>query len=279
MKSSPLRGQVLLITVLILSIGVTIALSLIGRGVTDVTMSRSLEESAKAFSAAEAGIEKSLQTLAFASGTLSSGVSYSTNVATISGTSVYTPPPISIGEVQTVWLVDHDTNYAINESIYYGKNNINPTIDFCWQHAAPAPALEVAIYYKSPGLSGTYFVQRQAFDPDLSRRPANKFSEVPDINDASGKCVKLTNAYHQPVTLLSDGSIPMVMRIRPYYNSAIVTVSPTGSNELPKQGWEITSTGSTQDGITRKIVVRKQYPSASSLFDYSLYSQSVLEHY
>lgn len=56
------HGQVLLITVLVLSIAVTIALSLIGRSVTDVSMSRNLEESARAFSAAEAGIEETLLT-------------------------------------------------------------------------------------------------------------------------------------------------------------------------------------------------------------------------
>ena len=54
-------GQVLLITLLVLSVAVTIALSLIGRGTMDANMSANLEESARAFNAAEAGIEDALK--------------------------------------------------------------------------------------------------------------------------------------------------------------------------------------------------------------------------
>ena len=278
------RGQVLLITVLVLSIAVTIALSLIGRSVSDVSMSRNLEESARAFSAAEAGIEEALRT-----NTRQTNTSYTTNAGYTSdiaiigdSTGVYTLSTITVGQADTVWLVAHNDSNGIDfpPSYYYP----NATIDICWSHATPAPALEVAIYYKSGGT--TYLVTRGAYDPDAARRSSNKFSTVTDLNNISEGCGAMTNVYRQTVTIPTGvGITPLFMLIRPYYGNATVTVTPLGSNKLPTQGFEVSSVGCTQitesgcteGGVTRKIVVRRQYPGPSTIFDYSVYSQGSLE--
>lgn len=283
MNTSASKGQVLLITVLVLSIAVTIALSLIGRSVTDVSMSRNLEESARAFSAAEAGVEEALRTNTLESKTNASyteGAGYTSEVAIIGdSTGVYTLSTITAGQADTVWLVGHDASNAIDLATYYSYG----TIDVCWSHATPTPALEIAIYYKS---GANYLVIRSAFDPDALIRSSNKFSTVTDVNNISGGCGGMTNVYRQTVTVPTGaGIIPLFMRIRPYYGNATVTVTPLGSNNLPKQGVEVSSTGCTQitasgcteGGVTRKIVVRRQYPGPATIFDYSIYSQGSLE--
>ena len=68
-------GQVLLLTLLVLSVATTVVLSLIGRATTDVAISNQIAESQRAFSAAEAGIEEMLKTGSVAPGVhpLSSG--------------------------------------------------------------------------------------------------------------------------------------------------------------------------------------------------------------
>ena len=58
----PMResGQALLIVVLSLAVVLTVVLSILARSVTDIKLSTGSEESLRAFSAAEAGIERAL---------------------------------------------------------------------------------------------------------------------------------------------------------------------------------------------------------------------------
>jgi hypothetical protein len=269
------RGQVLLITVLVLSIAITIALSLIGRGITDVSMSRNVEESARAFSAAEAGIEEALKgNLVTEARTYAQGVTYQSFSSPIGGsTGEYTLPATNMGAVASIWLVDHKEDNSINESSYYGERYL----DVCWTPPAtglPAAAIEVSIYYKSS--TGAYMVSRGAYDPDIALRPANKFSGVTEVD---GSCGAVTHVYRQSVAMPPVGTIPLLVRIRPFYNQTTITVAPVGTEEmLPKQGDEITSTGKTDGGVTRKIVVKRQYPWPAAVFDYSVYSQDSFTH-
>lgn len=275
MKRFMHRGQVLLITVLVLSIGVTIALSLIGRGVTDVSMSRNLEESARAFSAAEAGIEEALRT-----GTVITearvyvpGVKYQSSVLDIGGTTgSYTLPTTGVGQVESVWLVDHATGTnTIDETKPYTGTSIN----VCWTPPSTpggaVPAVEIALYYK---VGGAYLVQRGAYDPDSVARPSNNFSAVTQIN---GSCGTVANVYRQSIAI--PAGTPLLLRIRPFYAATTITVAPVGADIiLPKQGTEITSTGTTDGGVSRKIVVKRQYPWPAGIFDYGVYSQDSFVH-
>jgi hypothetical protein len=278
------RGQVLLITVLVLSVAVTIALSLIGRSVSDVSMSRNVEESARAFSAAEAGIEEALRTNAQQTNVSYGGAGYSSSIAVIGdSTGVYTLPTISVGQADTVWLVAHNALNVLDlsQSPYYYPNS---TIDICWAHATPEPALEVVIYYMS---GANYYVNRGVYDPGDVKNPPNNFSGVTDSGNIDGGCGGMQNVYRQRVTIPTGvGVIPLFMRIRPYYGNATVSIAPLGGDKLPTQGFEVSSVGCTQitqegcteGGVTRKIVVRRQYPGAATIFDYSIYSQGSLVH-
>jgi hypothetical protein len=117
-------------------------------------------------------------------------------------------------------------------------------------------------------------VSRGAYDPDIASRPQNKFSSITEVN---GSCGTVTNVYRQNVAL--PGGIPLLVRLRPFYGNTTFTVAPVGTDiTLPKQGVEITSTGRTDGGVTRKIVVKRQYPWPASIFDYSVYSQNSFIH-
>ena len=267
MKHAEPRGQVLLITVLVLSIAITIALSLIGRGITDVSMSRNVEESARAFSAAEAGIEEALKgNFITEAREYTPGVKYQSSSTIIGGTTgEYTLPVTNIGEVASVWLVDHLATNAINEAVYYQGTSLN----VCWTPPSvgmPIPAVQVDVYYR---LAGVYRVARYAYDPDRASRPSNNFSGITEVG---GACGSVTGVYRQSVPM--PGGIPLLVRIRPFYGQTRITIAPVGTDiPLPKQGVEITSTGTTDGGVTRKIVVKRQYPWPASVFDYGVYSQ------
>jgi len=272
MKYALHRGQVLLITVLVLSIAITIALSLIGRGITDVSMSRNIEESARAFSAAEAGIEEALKgNFITEAREYISGVKYQSSSTIIGGTTgEYTLPVTNIGEVASIWLVDHKEDNTIDETSYYQGTSIN----VCWTPPATGTsiaAVGIDLYYR---FGGVYMVKHGAYDPDIVSRPSTSFLGVDEIN---GSCGSVTGVYRKSI-LLPVGT-PLLIRVRPYYNQTTITVSPVGSDiTLPKQGVEIVSTGTTDGGVTRKIVVKRQYPWPASIFDYSIYSQNNFTH-
>src|SRR5204863_1532604 len=56
-----MRGQVLLILLLVMTVGLAIGLSIIQRSLSDVSTASKIEQSSRAFSAAEAGIERALK--------------------------------------------------------------------------------------------------------------------------------------------------------------------------------------------------------------------------
>jgi Tfp pilus assembly protein PilX len=269
------KGQTLLITMLVLTVATTIALSLIGRASTDVGITGQNEESARAFAAAEAGVEELLKT-----GTPRTDVQVDENTkftATIANigsgevSAVYTPSSATnMGELETVWLVSHDeaTGLPSDAPPKYTEGSI----DVCFTHEATGqtkPALEITAIYKGAG--DAYAIQRGAYDPDSGRRGSNSFADVSDQNNGCGK----SDVYRANVLLPANA---LMLRIRPYYANTLISVAPVNSAILPSQGTEITSTGQTGSGVIRRIVVNRQYQTPPSFLDFTIYSQGSFAH-
>src|SRR3989338_3937934 len=127
-------GQIVLILVLITVVGLTIGLSLISRTVTDVRISSQIEESGRAFSAAEAGVETALRgsytgAPSSANFTVSNAtVSYTTEILGLSS-GVLMLPLTEVGNTQTVWLVNHNTDGSLNETVSYSADD---SFDICF---------------------------------------------------------------------------------------------------------------------------------------------------
>jgi Tfp pilus assembly protein PilX len=272
-------GQVVLITLLVLTIATTVALSLISRTTTDTTITNQTEESLQAFSAAEAGIEEVLKT-GTASGTaqvLTPNVSsYTTLVSTIgNATGVYVFPKITQkGATETLWLVRHDSSGLLVETPTYTA----PSVDICWSNETVIPALVVTLLYKE-STDNSYRVAKIGYDPLGSRATDNKFTFA-----TPGACGSYTGTqYIQTLTFSSinpgidpGNDVLIALRIRPLYSDTKIAINTAGMI-LPQQGNRIESTGVTAGGTNRKIVVYQQYRAASTVFDAALYSQSALE--
>lgn len=161
-------GQILLITLLILSIATTVALALISRSTTDVNISTQVEESSRAFSAAEAGIErvlKSQETANVPLTALSSGDQYRVSHGYIGGGTepFYEFPKITQkGKVETLWLVNHDSN---GNPDLTNRDYASGTITLCWgidpAYPAPVPAMVAAFFFID---GGAYNTSRVALD-------------------------------------------------------------------------------------------------------------------
>lgn len=255
------RGQALLIILLVMVVGLTVGLSLSTRSVSDVKVSSQLEDSSRAFAAAESGIEAVLKGDTALSGTVGNGsYTLTTSTAGSTGTS-FSLGDLNIADTYTVWLVGHDASGNLDLTTIYGGS----TIDICWQKAESTgdePAMETAVVYKDNG--GLYKIWRGAYDPSPTRRAGNFFSDT----DAGG-CAGLTNK--KTINLASLTGTKIALRLRPFYAKATANAVPLGGNNLPGQGLTISSSG-TSGQTTRKIVVTQSYGSLPSIFDYVLFS-------
>ena len=279
MNSMRQRGQIALIALLVLTIATTVGLSLIARTTTDVSVTTNIEESSRAFSAAEAGIEETLKSGVASAGTLDPtlGISYSVATASVTGSvgnPLVFPQKTPNENTETVWLVNHNADGAINESPTY----VQPTIDVCWSSETITPAIVVSVLYKTNG--GSYQVAKAAYDPNSDRRVVNNFSAPAAL---TGGCGPNTNTTYKS-TILFSGFVPSInsatdtliaLRIRPVYSGAQIAIAP--AQDLPNQGTRIQSVGTTASGVNRKIIVYQQYRASDSIFDYAVYSENTYE--
>lgn len=274
MKKSQ-AGQVLLITLLVLAFAVTVTLSLIARTTSDVSITNKMEDSAKAFSAAEAGVEEGLRATSSAtlSLVLSGGGQYTTNVVSVGGAAgTLTLPRATTKETtETIWLANHNADGSLNETRVFSPSSV----DLCWtKGTSTVPAVVVSILYKR---GTSYYVAKGAYDANASRAATNQFS-APTSQNAGSECGVAD--YRANLSFGSFGIEPvaldtlLMLRVRPIYADTVFSVN--SSAVIPLQGKQIESTGTAGAGATRKIVVFQQFHSADTIFDAALYSQTNL---
>lgn len=274
------EGQVLLISLLVLSIATTVALALIGRSTTDVAISNQTNESSRAFSAAEAGIEESLKTGVGTTGAqvLSSGAKYTVLKADIGGApgAYVFPKKVSHGTTETLWLAEHNPDGSLKEVPFYTAAGI----DVCWSQETTTPAMIVSVLYKTAG--GEYRMAKGAYDPDGAARtppPSSPNNFSTPVTSSTGGCGAGTGTkYKQTITFgsfipaINPASDTLLMlRVQPVYSDAILAVN--ASTPLPLQGNKLVSTGVSGAGVTRKVVVNQQFRSPPAIFDSVIYSQ------
>lgn len=245
-------GQALLIILLVMFVGLTVSLTLLSRTTTDIKLSRQLEESSRAFFAAEAGIEETLRTgIAASPGEVAPGVTYEVTLQEASfGSGVFSLGKLEKENVGTVWLVEHSDPETLDETPFYNAG----TILLCWKLAdSDIPDIEVIILYKD---GSDYKVARGLYKS----------------SDATGGTESCDDSYVYEIDVsLPPSVILLALRLKPIGGDALVAVNPPDPQELPSQGEEIISTGKAGDA-TRRIRVVKSYPSWPEIFDYVLFS-------
>lgn len=285
----------MVLVLLTLAVVLTLVLFVLSRSVTDILVSSSSEQSARAFSAAEAGIEQSLiigtggQTL---TNTLSNNSGYVSTTAKFAEGSKNFDYPIELfsGDSMTTWFINHndDGTKVCNDT---DKPCFKGTqLEVCWGKPgtavdANAPAIETSIFYETtPGDLSTVRIARFTSDPyTATRSPSSGFDPI------SGGC-SFGNYSFSRVVNFSDlgiagadttGNILQFARIRIFYNNIpqTVGVGVTG-DALPSQGKNIISTGNVTIGTSvtasRRVQVFQGWPEPPSVFDFAIYSSTGL---
>lgn len=253
-------GQVLLIIVLIMVVGLTVGLSLASRSIVSLRTSEEEITSQQALSAAEAGIEQVSKTnTAIANGSFLNSATYNTSITTVSGNSFLLNGGNSVlkDDAADVWLSDYSRDSAEiyqnpwsgNLTILWGKGNAG-----CTQ-----AALEIIVI---SGSKANPITRKYAFDPCTTRSSTNNFTAASAGGSSGGR-----NFPFGATISISSG---LIVRIVPLYSEALIGVS--ADSVLPSQGSIITSVG-TSGTASRKVTVFQGYPTLpSEYFPYGIFS-------
>jgi hypothetical protein len=271
MKKSEL-GQALVIILLVMAVGLTMGLAVVSRSVTDIRISQQEEESARAFSAAEAGIEEAMisgpgdYTVGVDEGTITARVEQDLlgegNEYDLGG------GKFKSGDTQTVWLIGHTEDEDFDSDVTFP---IDGTINVCWGDSgdinAQTPALEASLVYQV-GLE--FRVARLTYDPYGGRRVSNGFGS-PD----AGGCLGL--AFKKAITLTDFGDLSgatlYALRLKLLYNEDPQPIKISSASGFPSQGKCYISTATiVESGVTRKVKQCQTYKAPPGVFDYVLFS-------
>lgn len=275
-KIKHLKGQAVLIVMLSLSVVLIVVLYIMSRSITDITLSTKEENSLRAFSAAEAGIERALvfatnQNGGFDNATFDARVS---NFAQNANTVIY-PFALKSGEIATFWF------FRPSETPFIGNQ-----VKVCWGIAgtsastAQTPAVEITVFYRTP--AGVYQVARKSLDPNSGRTVGtNNFAIA-----SAAPCTIASEsfAFQDTVNFASLGiasyatpGVLQFMTVKPLYNTTLaheigIDVSGSGSL-LPSQGIKVVSDGTFSDS-NRSIEVFQLHPTVPAVFMNAIFSSS-----
>lgn len=234
------RGQTLLIVVLVMVVALTVSLSVASRSIVSVRTTTEEENSQRAFSAAEAGIERAIKTQAeITSVSLGNNSSIVKAVpTTIGGTAfnINNGAIISEDDGADIWFSNQDYSSPKTTSltIYWG----NTTVSDCSN-----AALEIVV------LSGTSVsnavARRYAYDPCSTRN--NNFSSPASTGNYTISGTDVHFKYQTQAIGITNGFIARVIPL--YADSQIGVIS---SISLPIQGTQVVSTGAS--GETQRQV-------------------------
>lgn len=297
LKSS--SGQIIVLFLLILVVGLAIVLSVASRTVTDIRITTTSDESSRAYFAAEAAIEEALKkvsssgagtfTLNFSSlnnSTATVEITEDTSVAEFVYPTVI--PPDGVAQIALMTPFNPPSQANLNNGEWLGGT----ALTFLWGDAVsgvpPNTAIEISIVYATRSGPINWFIEtgnirKVVFDNVSSRSTGACFSSVvtPPNVPLQTTGFSFTPEYQATLTILSGSgctgvnpppnSKPVMARVRMLYNGSPLAVRGVGA-DLPPQGFTIDSSGQTPSGVTRRIEVTRLYPSVPSLFDYVLFS-------
>lgn len=237
------RGQVLLIIVLIMVVSLTVGLAVVSRSIVSIRTSTEEENSQRAFSAAEAGIEKVLKS----GSSIDSPVSLeagkteikqaTTNV--IEGTLFLLNGgnPVEKDDGADIWLVAHNTDGTPNYTTPW-----TGSLTLYWGLTGGAcPNIAAMEIITISGNLSAPSSNRYVYDPCSSR--GNNFSS-PTV----GPNIINDKTFNYRTTIaITNG---FIVRATPLYTSTPIGVTATVA--LPSQGKRVESIGES-GGTTRKI--------------------------
>lgn len=296
MKSSP--GQAVVFALLLAAVVITVGLAVVSQSIVDLRTATQSQEAVRAFTAAEAGIERILAQAVAQGGTVAAPSSLQGDVgnaqfnATLShlgkGAAQFAlPRSMASGDAQTLWLISHTATGALgcpcsklstgDFTVYWGTPGVT---------GSEIPALVLDIYYKSPAGGSDYSGVKVA---RLATDPANRSNNFSGTWQPGPFTILGQNFAYKAGVSLSSLGVPaasyqtsdglQLVRARILYStqphpvafdfgSGLTTGTDVG---LPSQGFIPESQGTVGTSSSIKLRSIYSYPDLPPIFDYAIF--------
>lgn len=249
------KGQAVLLILLVVAVVLGLGLSIISQSTTDVRITQQEQDAARAFNAAEAGIEDALKQIT----TVALDMPQSLNVDnvpveyTVSGRD-FLEMQFKENESGQV-ILDGTANTLTIEWVDKNSDGENPNNCTGVNAASGQTAASLLVSV----IDANYQVRRYGLNA-CALSASNNLIDV--AQTGSDKYLRSYN--------VSIAAGDRLMRIRPLYNLASLRV--TASNGLPNQAYLINSSAQVETKETKAIEVTRLEPGTPSIFDYVLFS-------
>lgn len=278
------KGQIIIILLLVMVVALAIGLSIVQKSLIDISTSSKVEQSSRAFSAAEAGIEKMLKGDASCEG--ASCLSFTDNNSKISklvdaGLKPPYPaanqrqdaleiPDLAKEQVEQVWLANFNSPNNPPDKVY-----TRPTLDVYWgSDSTDKPAIELTLVYYIE-TTHKYLSQKWFIDPVTSptRAPNNGFEGISCSGGFKNYLCKKTLNFNS-----DQAAWPILLRMRLLYNKNKQPIAVQAENcgaalgcAIPPQDKEIYAIGSSGE-TQRRVKVYQKNVMVIPFFDYAIFS-------
>lgn len=249
-------GQIVLIVLLLLMVGMTIGISILQDTMTETSLTVTEEGSEDSFNAAEAAIENVL---------LKDYANIGADTVTIKVGSEEMIVDIKVDEVNNIEAkaVKQNSVLAVNtEGVSLGGAN---QLVIKWNDKSAY--LYVERWYKLA--DGSIKVGRYVYQPYQASNPS-----ALEAGDVSANASTGTGGYNSELTTNFNyvaGSSDIVVRIRPLFSDADIYVEGTDVDILPAQRKTIYSVPSSGSEV-RAVQVDRYFGQLPDIFDYVLFS-------
>ena len=300
-------GQALLLIVLVVAAALIVVMSVVSKSVTDVAITSTEEDSLRAFSAAEAGVEEVLLNLVPGGPGVNGTVGNSTGSQTATfivppvtqddaGNSFNYPDPLQSGDTGTIWFASRNNFGAFDCGP--GKTcTRTPNLKVCWgTNPSEYSAVEVTVFYDSgspvhfsnnPNNFDNVKAYTFAADSDSSHTTNNIDKVGPNpctigIPPQQSVSYRFQKTFNLSSTLNCGTNNCLIMaKVRLLYNTTTaqnfgLETQGGSTPALPAQGFKVTSAGSS-GSTKRQVEVFQGYPEPPSIFDSTLFSLKGLE--
>jgi len=254
-KKNRQSGQVLLLAVMLLATVLTISLTVTLRSTTETQITKLEEENQKALAAAEAAIEKALQSKqqgSFAAIGLSdlSGINLSESSVDISNQqgNTFITPLLQKDEQYTFYLTSYNPQ---NKTL--GTTSTSQNIHICFGSSSSRPAIEITLI-KTNG------IKKYAVNPQ-----GNVIINNGSAASAPGTdCPDNTFTDRYSINSVDIGTNSQLLIVRVI--NGTTKIGFKANSNFPLQGSTITSTAKSIGGVVKKVKLFQSYPQIPADF-------------
>lgn len=293
------KGQAIIILLLIILISLSIGLAVVQNSLNDVSTSTRTDQGSRAFSAAEAGLEKALLNNSTSTIDLLNNSTATVSInqqlpdPTVTGQALEYPPitkvdfaqfwfldPVNLASLGSAYTSTPTDYVSPTFTIYFGNCNRNPceaSID------SPAVEVNVTVFNKTTSVYTTY---RSYWD---SATRTNNFTKVNTCSASgytptNGTSSSATSNFYcnQQINWLGQASVPsnlvpVLARVRILYSNSAqkLALAPDSTKKLPVQASIYTSKG-TSGETTRQIKVFREKKVVPYYFDFAIFSNTAI---